>query len=74
MWLQINSLICFWFFELSLSDSFVELIKNSIKTKRVNRIEICCKKPSIVEDLKIMFLNFMNQFESMVSDFFKNVK
>ena len=63
--LQIKYIHFDWYHDSSLSDSFVQLILKALTSKRVDGIEIICKKLSI-EYLNSMFLNTMNQLKSMV--------
>ena len=56
-----------WKLDCTLSDNFIKLVINAVTSKRVEVIHLECTKLSLEDDdLKTMFLNSLNQFESMV--------
>ena len=57
-----------WEMKSVLSDNFKKLIRNAIRSKQIENIEIRCKKLSLEEDdLKNMFLSLVNHLKSLVS-------
>ena len=53
--------------DCTITDNFIDLVRTAVTSKRVESIQISCKKLSLEEDdLKTTFLNPLNQFKSLV--------